>query len=57
MQWQYVHRLNIPTIVMGAGSLSHAHSNSEQIEIEEIKKMAKILFYFIDDWCGLVTMK
>lgn len=51
--WQYVHRLKIPAVVMGAGSLTHAHSNSEQIKIEDIQKMAKVLFSFINEWCGL----
>lgn len=51
--WQYVHKLKIPAVVMGAGSLTHAHSNSEQIKIEDVKKMAKVLFHFIDEWCGL----
>ncbi|MCL5030869.1 MAG: ArgE/DapE family deacylase [Bacteroidetes bacterium] len=54
--WQYVHRLNVPTVVVGAGSLSHAHSNIEQIEIVDIRKMAKALLYFIDDWCGLASL-
>ncbi len=39
--WQYVHRLNVPTVVAGAGNLNHAHSNIEQIEIEDIKKRAR----------------
>ena len=51
--WQYVHRLKIPTVVLGAGSLSHAHSNLEQIDIEDIRKLAKTLLNFIEDWCGL----
>ena len=51
--WQYVHRLKVPTVVIGAGSLKHAHSNIEQIEIDDIKKMAKTLLYFISNWCGL----
>ena len=53
--WQYVHRLKVPTVVVGAGSLSHAHSNIEQIKVEDIRKMAKALLYFIDDWCGLAS--
>lgn len=51
--WQYVHRLKVPTIVVGAGSLADAHSNSEHIKIEDIRKLAKSLIYFIEDWCGL----
>lgn len=51
--WQYVHRLDVPTVVIGAGSLKYAHSNIEQIPIEDISKMAKTLVYFINEWCGL----
>jgi acetylornithine deacetylase len=54
--WQYVHRLKVPTVVVGAGSLSHAHSNIEQIDINDIRKMAKVLVHFIDEWCGLVEV-
>ncbi len=54
--WQYVHRLKVPTVVIGAGSLSHAHSNIEQINVVDVRKMAKILLYFIDDWCGLIPV-
>lgn len=53
--WQYFHRLKVPVLVVGAGSLTHAHSNIEQIEIDDIRKMAKTLLYFIDDWCGLAS--
>lgn len=51
--WRYSKQLNIPTVVMGAGSLKYAHANNEQIQIDEIKRMAKILIYFINQWCGL----
>ncbi|MHB1688236.1 MAG: M20/M25/M40 family metallo-hydrolase [Ignavibacteriaceae bacterium] len=54
--WQYVHRLKVPTVVIGAGSLNHAHSNIEQIKVEDIRKMAKALLYFIDNWCGLASV-
>lgn len=55
--WQYVHRKGIPAVVIGAGSLSHAHSNIEQIEIESIRNMAKILYNFIDKWSGYISEK
>lgn len=52
--WRYNNQLNIPTVVMGAGSLwNYAHSNNEQIQIDEILDGAKTLFYFLEKWCGL----
>ncbi len=51
--WFYNNQLGIPTVVMGAGSLKHAHSNDEQIKISEVQDMAKTLVHFIDGWCGL----
>ena len=51
--WFYNNQLGIPTVVMGAGSLKHAHSNNEQIKTTEVQEMAKTLVYFIDEWCGL----
>lgn len=54
--WQYVHRLKVPTVVVGAGSITHAHSNIEHIKIEDIRKLAETLIYFIDDWCGFTSI-
>ncbi len=51
--WFYNNQLGIPTVVMGAGSLKHAHSNEEQIKIADIEKMGMTLIHFIDEWCGL----
>ena len=51
--WLYNNQLGIPTVVMGAGSLKHAHSNNEQVKISEVQDMAKTLVYFVDEWCGL----
>lgn len=55
--WQYIHRLKVPTVVLGAGSLNHAHSNIEQIYINDIRKMAETLLNFIDNWCGLMPQE
>ncbi len=52
--WRYA-RMNIPTVVMGAGSLKYAHSNEEQITVAEIKETAKILLRFLERWCGFST--
>jgi acetylornithine deacetylase len=54
--WFYNNQLGIPTVVMGAGSLKHAHSNEEQIRIADIRKMAMTLIHFIDAWSGLETV-
>lgn len=54
--WQYEHRLNVPTVVIGAGSISHCHSNIEQIAIKDIQAFAKTLLYFINDWSGLAHL-
>jgi len=50
--WRYSTMLQIPTVVMGAGSLKHAHSNEEQIRVSEIVETAKILIRFLERWCG-----
>jgi acetylornithine deacetylase len=50
--WQYATRLDIPTVVMGAGTLRHAHTNEEQIAVDEIRRMAKTLIRFTERWCG-----
>jgi acetylornithine deacetylase len=51
--WRYSTMLGIPTVVMGAGSLKYAHSNEEQIAVREIQETAKVLFRFVERWCGL----
>jgi acetylornithine deacetylase len=41
--WLYHHRAQIPTVVFGPGSLSHAHSAQEQILVEDILTAASVL--------------
>jgi acetylornithine deacetylase len=53
--WRYSTMLGIPTVVTGAGSLRYAHSNEEQIDIREIKDMARVMVRFLERWCGLTT--
>jgi len=53
--WRYS-LMNIPTVVMGAGSLKYAHSNEEQIAVAEIKETAKVFLRFLERWCGFSTM-
>jgi acetylornithine deacetylase len=50
--WFYSNQLHIPTVVFGPGSLRFAHSNEEQIELEEIDEAATILALFLSEWCG-----
>jgi len=52
--WRYA-LMGIPTMVMGAGSLKYAHSNEEQIAVEEIKETARTLLRFLERWCGFST--
>ncbi len=48
----YWHRGGMPTVVFGAGSVSYAHANNEQISIQDIRTGARILAEFLIRWCG-----
>jgi acetylornithine deacetylase len=50
--WFYNNQLRIPTVVFGPGSLRFAHSNEEQIGLDEISLAATILVRFLAAWCG-----
>jgi acetylornithine deacetylase len=50
--WFYNNQLRIPTVVFGPGSLRFAHSNEEQIGLDEISEAAVILVRFVAEWCG-----
>jgi len=52
--WLYNNQLKIPTVVFGPGSLGVAHSNQEQIAVDDILKAARVLASFVGDWCGAV---
>ncbi len=41
---------NIPVVVTGAGKLALAHSDNEHIDINEVLKMAEILYEFLQRW-------
>jgi acetylornithine deacetylase/succinyl-diaminopimelate desuccinylase-like protein len=45
--WFYNNQANIPTVVFGPGSLTHAHGKHEQIHIDDIMKAALILMDFV----------
>ena len=49
--WFYNNQLRIPTVVFGPGSLRFAHSNDEQIGLDEIGEAAAILVRFLAEWC------
>lgn len=50
--WRYSTMLNIPTVVLGAGSLKYAHADEEQISVRDIKQTATVLYHFIERWSG-----
>ena len=50
--WFYNNQLRVPTVVFGPGSLRFAHSNEEQIGLDEIGEAAVILVRFLAEWCG-----
>jgi acetylornithine deacetylase len=50
--WFYNNQLHIPTLVFGPGSLRFAHTNEEQIGLDEISEAAAILVRFVAEWCG-----
>ncbi len=50
--WLYNNIAGIPTVVFGPGSLRYAHSNREQIEFQQVDTAARILFDFVNDFCG-----
>lgn len=49
--WLYNNQLGIPSVVFGVGDLSFAHSNQEQIALEDLTGGARILADFICTWC------
>lgn len=50
--WFYNNQLGIPTVVFGPGSLGFAHSNEEQIRLDDVARGAAILARFLMEWCG-----
>ncbi len=49
--WFYNNQLGIPSVVFGPGSLRFAHSNEEQIQLNDIAAAAVVLVQFIQRWC------
>jgi acetylornithine deacetylase len=52
--WRYSEQLGIPAVVFGPGSISSAHSPEEHVAVEDIRRAALALAYFLDRWSGLV---
>jgi acetylornithine deacetylase len=50
--WFYNNQLRIPTVVFGPGSLGFAHSNEEQIRLDDIGTAAGVLVRFMEKWQG-----
>jgi acetylornithine deacetylase/succinyl-diaminopimelate desuccinylase-like protein len=50
--WFYNNQLGIPTVVYGPGTLRYAHSNEEQIALNEIVQAGCVLADFASRWCG-----
>lgn len=49
--WFYNNQLGIPTVVYGPGTLRYAHSNEEQIALDDITHAACVLTDFAAQWC------
>ena len=50
--WFYNNQLQIPSVVFGPGSLSFAHSNEEQIRVDDIGTASVILLLLLKQWCN-----
>ena len=48
--WFYNNQLGIPTVVFGPGTLRFAHSNEEQIRMDEIAHAAVVLVRMMERW-------
>lgn len=50
--WLYNNQLNIPSLVLGPGSLGYAHTNEEQIPVDDLLKGAEVLARLMTTWCN-----
>ncbi len=50
--WFYNNQLGIPAVVYGPGTLAYAHTNEEQIALDDIAKAGCVLTDFAAAWCG-----
>jgi acetylornithine deacetylase len=49
--WFYNNHLRIPTVIFGPGTLRYAHSDEEQIGLDEIAEAGCVLTDFAAQWC------
>ena len=45
-------QIDLPTVVLGAGTIAVAHSKDEQIDMQDIARTAELLVKFLLDYCG-----
>ncbi len=50
--WMYNNQLHIPTCWFGPGTLGVAHSDQEQIALDDVLKGVEVLYRFVCEWCG-----
>ena len=50
--WMYNNQLAIPTCWIGPGTLSVAHSDKEQIAVDDVLQGVEVLYRFVCEWCG-----
>jgi acetylornithine deacetylase/succinyl-diaminopimelate desuccinylase-like protein len=48
----YNNQLQVPTCWIGPGTLSVAHSDKEQIAVDDVLKGVEVLYRFVCGWCG-----
>mgnify|MGYP005859317257 FL=1 len=50
--WMYNNQLRIPTCWFGPGTLGVAHSDREQIAVDDVLRGVEVLYRFVCEWCG-----
>ena len=54
--WFYHNLLGVPAVVFGPGELRFAHSDEEQVRLDEVAIAAAALVGFIQYWCGAPSL-
>jgi len=54
--WFYHNLLGVPAVVFGPGELRFAHSDEEQVRLDEVAIAAAALVGFIQHWCGAPSL-
>lgn len=50
--WMYNNQLEIPTIWFGPGNLAVAHSDQEQIALDDILRAVEVIYRFVCEFCA-----